>query len=143
VSEMPSNVIILEITQTSMKLQWMAGNSNGLKQIFHVVVTAGSLVRNVTADDPGYRENGTVVIEGLVPKTKYSIYMIASNLYGSSNITEAIIITTLEVITPDSGSTFPLPAVAGGIGAGVAVILLVVVALFLWRRYHHRSQHTD
>ncbi|KAL3860953.1 hypothetical protein ACJMK2_007047, partial [Sinanodonta woodiana] len=139
VPEVPSNVMILEITQTSIKLQWMAGNNGGLEQIFHVVVTGGSLVRNVTADDPGYRENGTVVIGGLLPKTKYSIYMKASNSYGSSNITEAIIITTLEVITPDSSSKFPISAIAGGIGAGVAVILLVVVVLFLLRRYHHRS----
>ncbi|KAL3860890.1 hypothetical protein ACJMK2_006986, partial [Sinanodonta woodiana] len=64
-------------------------------------------------------------------------------LENSHGQAEFIVILDPFVITPDSDSTFPLPAVAGGIGAGVAVILLVVVALLLWRRYHQRSQHTD
>ncbi|KAK3594220.1 hypothetical protein CHS0354_036915, partial [Potamilus streckersoni] len=143
VPEVPSNITITEVTESSITIQWMAGYNGGPKQTFIVFASTGNFTMNITASDPGYGNIGTVVMKGLAACTKYSIYMSASNSVGSSNLTEAIFIITLEESRTDTLGNPPIPAVAGGIGAGAMVILLVLLSIFLWRRYLYSRKHSD
>ncbi|KAK3575812.1 hypothetical protein CHS0354_018283 [Potamilus streckersoni] len=143
VPEVPSNITITEVTESSITIQWMAGYNGGPKQTFIVFASTGDFTMNITALDPGYENIGTVVMNGLAASTKYSIYMSASNSVGSSNLTEAIFIITLEESRTDTLGNSPIPAVAGGIGAGAMVIFLVLLSIFLWRRYRYSRKHTD
>ncbi|KAL3887488.1 hypothetical protein ACJMK2_027429, partial [Sinanodonta woodiana] len=95
VPEVPFNVTVTDVKQTSLTVQWAAGYNGGLEQTFHIMITTGDIKRSVYAPDPGYRKYGTQTIEDLIPNTKYSISISAHNSLGSSNMT-VVFQTTLH-----------------------------------------------
>ncbi|KAK3590376.1 hypothetical protein CHS0354_030030 [Potamilus streckersoni] len=143
VPEVPSNVTITDVKQTSLTVQWFAGHSGGLEQIFHIVITASDATRSFHAPDPGNGKVGTYILEDLIPNTEYSIYMSASNTVGPSNMTNVIFQTTLKGPSMNESIGIPYAWIAGTVSAGLFGILVGVTGILLWRRFHHskESQH--
>ncbi|KAL3887572.1 hypothetical protein ACJMK2_027511, partial [Sinanodonta woodiana] len=71
VPEVPSNVTVTDIKQTSLIVQWIAGYNGGQNQTFHIVITTSDTRRSVDVPDPGNRNIGTYTLEDLMPSTMY------------------------------------------------------------------------
>ncbi|KAL3837259.1 hypothetical protein ACJMK2_022627 [Sinanodonta woodiana] len=141
VPEVPSNVTVTDLTQNRLTIQWTAGYNGGPEQTFHIIASVGEFTRSVTVADPGHGNIGHAVLESLLPGTRYSIYMTASNSIGSSNKTDTITIVTPEAASKPESLGIPVPGIAGGTVAGFFVILCLVIGIFFWRRYQHAKQN--
>ncbi|KAK3592280.1 hypothetical protein CHS0354_034048 [Potamilus streckersoni] len=107
----------------SLDSSWRNSSVTDLKES---VITNGSYFVNITQPPPG----------------KYEYRMYSWNDIGRGPHSDVVITVFIPEVPSNSESPeLPFAGIAGGISAGIVIILGVVISIFLWRRYQHAKKN--
>ncbi|XP_052803976.1 uncharacterized protein LOC128234053 isoform X3 [Mya arenaria] len=134
-------VIPNTITSYSVVLTWIPGFNNGLLQTFHIsyrpsIPFADWLEMNVT--HTGETEMN-VTLDNLEPGESYIVELYALNLEGKSAITNITFSTLTHTPSEISHLKTQTSTIAGGVTAGIVLILGISVVIFVFRRKYSVS----
>ncbi|KAK6173117.1 hypothetical protein SNE40_016636 [Patella caerulea] len=142
----PLNLRATNITAETLMLHWTSSFDGGAKQMFKVGyknLYGNWTFHNQTYGDPGEGSPVSAEIKGLRELTVYSFRVVSKNVYGQSEFTEAINVTTAKLNTSVvnagmSGDT----AMYIGIGVSAAVLLLIFIVVITYCIKKNRKTKT-
>ncbi|XP_050414978.2 hemicentin-1 [Patella vulgata] len=131
----PKSLRATDVTAETLTLHWTSAFDGGVKQIFKVGyknLYGNWTFYNQTYSDPGEGLTVSAEVKGLRELTVYSFRVVSKNVYGQSDFTEAINVTTekLNSSVVNAGMSSDT-AMYIGIGVCAAVLLLIIIVVII------------
>ncbi|KAK3575927.1 hypothetical protein CHS0354_030896 [Potamilus streckersoni] len=136
------------LVDDQIELHFDAGYNGGPEQTFTIEyisesnfdnVWKNSSVAELRETEHQYKlPNGTFLVKVIKPSPGNYIYRMYSwNVKGRSPFSDNITVIIYGASSTNESIMNPVPAIAGGVSAGLVVIFIVTIGLFLWRRNKH------